>query len=148
MFTNANITIFNKRLDKESRRHKFIPTVIRGVSYVEAKGATIASNGVWDDNINYKIRIPIMAKVQNERVYVPELEYSRLDEEEAAKHWTISKADLIIKGEFPGDGSAVFEDSIKGLVKGHALDLIHVAEYADDTAGGSLYMKHYRIGGK
>ena len=47
MITNAAITIFNGRMDKEERRMKYFPTVIRGVSYQEAKGATVASNGVW-----------------------------------------------------------------------------------------------------
>ena len=47
MITNATITIFNGRMDKEERRMKYFPTVIRGVSYQEAKGATVASNGVW-----------------------------------------------------------------------------------------------------
>ena len=52
MITNATITIFNGRTDKAERRTKYFPTVIKGVSYQEAKGAVIASNGVWGENVN------------------------------------------------------------------------------------------------
>lgn len=146
MFTNATITIFNKRLDAESRRERFSPTVIRGVSYVESMGATVGSSGVWGEDVRFKIRIPFRAWVQDKRIYLPEGQYKALDDADLLFHWTITKGDLILKGEWPGD--PMFEDAIQQLVKSNALRLIHVTEYADDTDGGSLYLKHYRIGGK
>ena len=92
MITNTAITIFNGRTDKAERRTKYFPTVIRGVSYQEAKGATIASNGVWGENVNYKIRIPLVGSaVQDKRVYIPRLEYAQLEDTEAAAYWTIKK---------------------------------------------------------
>ena len=146
MITNAAITIFNGRTDKEERRMKYFPTVIRGVSYQEAKGATVASNGVWGDNVNYKIRIPFMgSEIQDRRLYVPCLEYAQLGDEEAPAHWTIKKGDLIVLGEYPGD--PVYEDALTAHARENSLDLIHVTEYADNTMGGSLYVRHYRIGG-
>ena len=103
MITNTAITIFNGRMDKEERRIKYFPTVIRGVSYQEAKGATIASNGVWGDNVNYKIRIPLVGSdIQDKRLYMPCLEYAKLEDTEAAAYWTIKKGDLIVRGEYPG----------------------------------------------
>ena len=147
MITNTAITIFNGRMDKEERRIKYFPTVIRGVSYQEAKGATIASNGVWGDNVNYKIRIPLVGSdIQDKRLYMPCLEYAKLEDTEAAAYWTIKKGDLIVRGEYPGD--PMFEDAVNAFVRENAVDLIHVTEYADDTSGGSLYTRHWRIGGK
>lgn len=146
MITNTAITIFNGRMDKEERRMKYFPTVIRGVSYQEAKGATIASNGVWGENVNYKIRIPLVGSdIQDKRLYMPCLEYAKLEDGEAPAYWTIKKGDLIVRGECPGD--PMYEDALNVYARENSLDLIHVTEYADNTIGGSLYMHHYRIGG-
>lgn len=149
MITNVEaVTVFNGRLDRKTKRKIFIPTVIRGVSYVEAKGAAVTNNGVWSDIVQYKIRVPLIAVVQDNREYMRDLNYAKLDNEEAAKYWTIQKGDLVVRGEYAGDGSLLYEDELTTYAKEHGLDLIHVTEYADDTDGGSLYMKHWRIGGK
>ena len=146
MITNTAITILNGRMDKEERRIKYFPTVTRRVSHQKAKGATIASNGVWGDNVNYKIRIPLVGSdIQDKRLYMPCLEYAKLEDTEAAAYWTIKKGDLIVRGEYPGD--PMFEDAVNAFVRENAVDLIHVTEYADNTMGGSLYVRHYRIGG-
>ena len=39
MITNQDITIFNLRLDKETRREVFIPTNISEVSFVDARSS-------------------------------------------------------------------------------------------------------------
>lgn len=151
MITNVDaVTVFNSRLDSESRRNKYIPTLIRGVSYVEAKGATVNGNGVWSDSVQYKIRVPVQAKIQDDRTYLPDLEYAKLDDEAARKHWTIQKQDLVVLGdasELDG-GSAVFEDMLNSYAREHSLNLIRVTEYADDTMGGSRHTRHWRIGGQ
>ena len=55
MITNVDaVTVFNGRTDKATRRKIYIPTVIRGVSYVEGKGSKVADNGVWSDDVQYK----------------------------------------------------------------------------------------------
>lgn len=149
MITNLDaVTIFNGRTDKESRRKIFIPTVIRNVSYVEGKGSTVADNGVWSDDVQYKIRVPMMAEIQADRVYMPDLRYARLDNEEAAKHWTIQKGDMVIRGEYASEKSLLYEDELTGYAKEQGTELIRITEYADNTSGGSLYSKHWRIGGK
>lgn len=148
MITNVDaVTVFNGRLDKETKRVKYIPTLIRNVSYVEAKGATVANNGVWSDNVQYKIRVPLIAVVQDGRQYISALKYTQLDDDGAVNHWTINKGDFVIKGEYTGD-IPLYEDALTTYVKEQGLDLIHVTEYADDTDGGSLYTRHWRIGGK
>lgn len=149
MITNVDaVTVFNGRTDKEKRRKIYIPTVIRGVSYVEGKGSKVADNGVWSEDVQYKIRVPLNAVVKDKREYMRDLNYAKLDNEEAAKYWTIQKGDLVVRGEYAGDGSPLYEDELTAYAKEHGLDLIHVTEYADDTDGGSLYSRHWRIGGK
>lgn len=151
MITNViAVTVFNSRVDSGSRRNKYMPTLIRGVTYVEAKGATVNGNGVWSDSVQYKIRVPIRAKIQDGRTYLPGLEYAKLDDEAARKHWTIQKQDLVVLGDVSDldDGSAVFEDTLNNYAKEHSLNLIRVTEYADDTMGGSRYTRHWRIGGQ
>ena len=149
MITNADaVTVFNGRTDKATRRKIYIPTVIRGVSYVEGKGSKVADNGVWSDDVQYKIRVPLIAVVQDNREYMRDLNYAKLDNEEAAKYWTIQKGDLVVRGEYAGDSPLLGEDEISAYAKEQGLDLIRVTEYADDTSGGSLYTRHWRIGGK
>ena len=149
MITNVEaVTVFNGRVDKETRRKIYISTVIRGVSYVEGKGSRVADNGVWSDDVQYKIRVPLIAVIQDNREYMRDLNYAKLDNEEAAKYWTIQKGDLVVRGEYAGDSPLLGEDEISAYAKEQGLDLIHVTEYADDTSGGSLYTRHWRIGGK
>ena len=149
MITNVKaVTVFNGRTEKETRRKQYIPTVIYGVSYVEAKGSTVTNNGVWSDDVQYKIRVPLIAVVQDNRKYMRDLNYAKLDNEEAAKYWTIQKGDLVVRGEYAGDNPLLGEDEISAYAKEQGLDLISVTEYADDTSGGSLYTRHWRIGGK
>ena len=149
MITNVDaVTVFNGRTDKATRRKIYTPTVIRGVSYVEGKGSKVADNGVWSDDIQYKIRVPLIAVVQDNREYMRDLNYAKLDNEEAAKYWTIQKGDLVVRGEYAGDSPLLGEDEISAYAKEQGLDLIRVTEYADDTSGGSLYTRHWRIGGK
>lgn len=149
MITNVDaVTVFNGRTDKATRRKIYIPTVIRGVSYVEGKGSKVADNGVWSDDVQYKIRVPLIAVVQDNREYMRDLNYAKLDNGEAAKYWTIQKGDLVVRGEYAGDNPLLGEDEISAYAKEQGLDLIRVTEYADDTSGGSLYTRHWRIGGK
>lgn len=149
MITNVDaVTVFNGRTDKAIRRKIYIPTVIKGVSYVEGKGSKVADNGVWSDDVQYKIRVPLIAVVQDKREYMRDLNYAKLDNEEAAKYWTVQKGDLVVWGEYAGDTLLLCEDEISAYAKEQGLDLIHVTEYADDTSGGSLYTRHWRIGGK
>lgn len=149
MVTNVKaVTVFNGRLEKASRRKVFIPTVIRNVFYAEAKGATVTNNGVWSEDVQYKIRIPFFSEIQGERSYVPDLHYAVMDDEEAVKHWTICKGDMIIRDEHAWEVGVLFEDEILRYAAENGLSLIRVKEHADNTDGGSLYTKHWRIGAK
>lgn len=149
MITNVDaVTVFNGRTDSAARRKKYIPTVIYDISYAEAKGSTVANNGVWSDDVQYKIRVPFIANIQDDREYMPDMDYEKLDDVEAVKQWTIGKGDFMIRGEYAGESSMLYEDEIIKYAKENGLDLIRITEYADNTFGGSIYMRHWRIGGK
>lgn len=149
MLTNVKaVTVFNGRTDRATRRKKYVPTVFHDVSYVEAKGATVTDNGVWSDSVQYKVRIPVSSAVQAERSYLPGLKYVKLDDDEAVKHWSINKGDLLIQGEYTGEKLLLYEDELSAYAQEQGFDLIHITEYADDTEGGSPYTRHWRIGGK
>ncbi len=149
MITNVDaITVYNGRNDKETRRKKYIPTIIRNVFYAEAKGTTVTDNGVWGDDIQYKIRIPITSIIQDGRTFLPDLKYAKLDDGEALKYWTITKEDFIVREAYTGGSSSLYEDELMKHIQEQGLDPIRVKEYADNTSGGSQYLKHWRIGGK
>lgn len=149
MVTNVEaVTVFNGRTDKAGRRKIYIPTVIYGISYAEAKGSAVADNGVWSADVQYKIRIPLAAQVQDNRAYLPEQRYVKLETVEALGHWTISKGDFIIRGEYAGEKKQLYEDELQAYAREGCAEQIRITEYADNTSGGSLYMRHWRIGGK
>lgn len=149
MITNVDaVTVFNGRTDQGTRRKKFIPTVIRGASYAEAKGSTVTDNGVWSNDVQYKFRIPFGASIQEQRGYMPALKYAKLDEDTVEKHWTINKGDLVMVGEHLTETSPLHEDDLQKYAQENGLDLIRITEYADNTVGGSMFTRHWRIGGK
>lgn len=108
----------------------------------------MADNGVWSDDIQYKIRVPFTAVFQDGRSYVPDLCYAKLGNDEAVKHWTVQKGDFAICGEYAGAIPLLYEDELEAYAKEQGVELIRITEYADNTSGGSLYLKHWRIGGK
>lgn len=97
MITNQDITIFNLRLDKKTRREVFIPTNISEVSFVDMRSSG-GSASEREENLHFRIRIPVNARVQDSRTYISEDKYKLLDDEEAKKHWTLQKGCYIITG--------------------------------------------------
>ena len=56
MITNQDITIFNLRLDKGTRREVFIPTNISEVSFVDMRSSG-GSASEREENLHFRIRI-------------------------------------------------------------------------------------------
>lgn len=145
MYVQTTITVFNKRLG-DDRREVYFPTVISGASYQEAKGSS-QSGGVRSESLSYKLRIPINAKMQNDRTYAPEKAYKAMAAEEAGEHWTLQKGDIILARE-TALADPVDETALKQLAAAEHLDVITVTEYADNTTRGTAMVKHWRIGGE
>lgn len=159
MITNQDITIFNLRLDKKNRREVFIPTNISEVSFVDMRSSG-GSASEREENLHFRIRIPVNARVQDSRTYISEDKYKLLDDEEAKKHWTLQKGCYIITGTifYNGEWKFVDFDFSSGVITSSRIrdfldlfkydrDIVHVTEYADNTRRGSNAVKHWRVGG-
>lgn len=142
MNTNADITLYNKFYDAENRQNIFLPTVIKGVSLYMASGST-GDNMYRHGTASYKIRIPIDADMLGSS-YVDKLTYSKLDQESAAKHWTLQPDMIIIPAVV--EGAAATAD-LTSLTKEYG-DYITVTDFSDNRSRGIESMKHWRIGGE
>ncbi len=156
MLTNADITIFNKRLS-EDRREIYIPTLIRDVCFYES--STMSQND--RDRIggkNVTIRIPLYADTGG-REYIREASYKRLSNEESLKYWTIQRGDYVARTQINGEDwiwdtfsfvdGIIAKEEINNLKKLREVesDFITITNYADNTKRGSDRVKHWRIGG-
>ena len=122
MTTNADITIFNAVYDKTTRNEKFIPTVIRNVSFYAAE--TVNTNdGVLTDQSAYKIRIPYLGA-------------------------EIRHGDLITLGVYAGNAAILTRTEASEWASGTGIKMISITDYADNTARGCDSTKHWRIGGR
>lgn len=153
MITNADITIFNVRYDKEKRLEFFVPTKISKVSFHGAM-STGGDAGEREEKLTYRIRIPFDAGISDDRAYTPAEIYRSMTDDEAKKYWTIQKGCYILLGAFPdlgeeAGGGVVNLDQIRDMqrLQEYQDKIIVVTEYADNTIRGSDTVKHWRIGG-
>ena len=133
MTTNEDITIYNCRLDEETRREAYYPTVIRGVSYHESIGES-GSPKNRSEASGYEIRIPLNADTSG-REYVDAGTYRGLSD--ASGYWTIQEDDLIRIGCYPGP--AVYLDELRDA------KYMIIGNHADNTKRGSRFTRHWRI---
>lgn len=146
MYVQVTITVFNKRLSAD-RREVYFPTCISGASYYESKSSGHSTDGAHAESLTYKLRIPIDAKVQNDRIHANERAFRALPEGAATGHWTLQKGDIILTTETALEGP-LNEAEVKQLAAEAQVDVITVKEYADNTIRGTARVKHWRIGGE
>lgn len=146
MIAATVITVFNGRTDKANRREVFAPTRIFMASYMEARGSS-HSKGVSGEAIQFKLRIPLDAPVQDDRTFVNEATYKALSDEEAANHWTLRKGDYILVAHSDRVPETITQPELDALARELRADLIRITEYADNTVRGTDAVKHWRIGG-
>ena len=146
MYVQVTITVFNKRLSVD-RREVYFPTCISGASYYESKSSGHSTDGAHAESLTYKLRIPIDAKVQNDRIHANERAFKAMTEEEARQHWTLQKGDIVLACE-TSLTDPINEAAVKQLAATEFVDVITVKEYADNTIRGSAAVKHWRIGGE
>lgn len=144
MTVQTVITIFNASIGAD-RREFFIPTVIDSASFFEQRGAS-SSKGIISEHLDFKIRIPSTAKVQENRSYIAEARYKALSSEEKKKYWTLRKSDYVLIGAY-SESTSLTQQELNALVQKGNFDLIRIQEYADNTIRGSDDVKHWRIGG-
>lgn len=125
MITNADITIYNKNLELETKMDTWKRTVIRGVSFYSDIKVSLDSNGLATADI-YKVRIPEECCDG----YVPEDKYLGED-----GTWTVRNDDYIVLGE-----SSLEIERPKDLKGTH----FRINSWSDNRRGS---LPHIRIGG-
>lgn len=144
MILQTVITLFNAKLGAD-RREVFFPTVIDSASYMSRR-ASSSSKGVHNEDMTYSLRIPINARVIDDKTYVDEKAFKAMSDEEAAKHWTLRTGDCILVGAY-FDAVPCSMQELTALADRVMANVIHVNEYADNTLRGSDAVRHWRIGG-
>lgn len=148
---DCSITIFNTRVDKETRREVFVPTWISGVSLYDVRGLSDNSrlgDTTKTEKLSFRIRIPASADIQSGRTYLPENRYKALSDEELLKYWSIQKGCYILGIKIESGRDVLTKDELDALkASSDPDDFIVVQEYADNTRRGTDAAKHWRIGG-
>ncbi len=97
---DETVTIFNKRLEKDTGFDVYVPTVIRGVSWFCEIASTVDDAGLKAAN-RFTIRIPLNADFSGKR-YVPVNEY--LAGNDTQDLFTLANGDIIVKGAVTESG--------------------------------------------
>ena len=133
MMTNAEITIFNRFPDKESKKFVYIPHFIDHVWFHTDQKSSVSDGGISSAD-DYKIRIPF-AECDG---WMPPDEYGKLSSPGAG--WTVQNGDLFIRGKW--DGGRVY--GIEDIRKGFSGIVGKVLSHSENFFGSQ---KHIRIGG-
>ena len=127
------VTVLNKVEDNDGVR--YLPTRLDGVLYVTTRSSSRSTTGS-DNKDEIKCTIPFGVSV--DKAFVNRLAYNKLTDEDKAKHWTLSKEDIIVK--------AVIEDPQLALKTINSLyEEKMVVSFVDTLDFGGL--KHWQVGG-
>lgn len=134
MITNADITIHNHKLNKETRLDDWHRTVIHGVHFYVDNKVALTDSGLKSAYI-YKIRIPEDAVCCKK--YVPADEYQTI--ENAEQYWTLQNDDIVVYGvsEIEIERPAQLRESGKRYCK--------ITSWSHNRFSGQ---PHFRIGGE
>lgn len=124
MITNADITIYNRRYNPETRLDTWKGTVIKNVSFYSDMKVNLDNKGLSTADI-YKIRIPGATPG-----YVEPDKYTGAD-----GTWTLQKDDYIVLGK----GEAI--EKPKDLEE----KAIRINSFSDNRRGN---LPHFRVGGQ
>lgn len=132
MQTNASITIYNKWLNKVTKKEEIKATQIAKVNwYTDQK--VVVEAGLKSADV-YKIRFDSNVDTQG-KTYVPWEEFIHLDPADVGNHWTIDKGSYFAKGLH---GNMTISEVL-------TLPLSSVVLSFSDNRRGNL--QHFRIGG-
>lgn len=137
MITNADVTIYNHRIDPVTRKAVYIRHVIQDVSWYASIDVSASAGGLVGGNV-YKIRIPPEALADGQPAlesYQPAQEYASLENIDGV--WTVQNGDYFCRGEGPE------------IIKPSDLETAHVQygqvkSWGDNRHGG---LPHIRIEG-
>lgn len=134
MIINADITIYNRKTNKETHFDEWKRTVIKGVHYFVDNKVTVGEKGLFSADV-HKIRIP--GDIESANQYLPASEYLQVEDRE--KYWTIRNDDIVVRGvcnidiEKPAD------------LKAQGIEYCKIVSWSDNRRGMT---PHWRIGGE
>ena len=131
MITNADITIYNRKANPDTRKMEYCRTIVKGVHWYAEQKTTVTDNGLKSADV-HKIRIP----AESLTGYLPAEEYAALPWGEREQHWTIENGDLFASGAVSTDITK--PSQLAGLRFGQVLS------WSDNRRGMN---PHIRIGG-
>ena len=134
MLTNAEITIFNRFPDKDSKKFVYIPHYISKVWFHTNQKTSVTTGGMVSADA-YQIRIPY-AECHG---WVPPSELKTLAD--SLGRWTVQNGDMFIVGRWVGSSSV---SGIEEIQKEFSGVVGKVLSHSENFFGSS---KHIRIGG-
>lgn len=136
MRTNADITIYNKYFDKDTRLDKYQRTVLRGVFWNCVKAYNRLQSGMQDADA---VTIYIPFGIKADREYIEPKEFEKL--EDKSGYFTLAEGDRVVK------------DVIDFEIEGKLSDLDREYEAftitsVDTKDFGSPHLRHWQVGGR
>lgn len=132
MIVNADITLYNRRLDKTTRQYIYKRTVLCGVHWYTDQKVSVGDKGLNSAD-SIKIRIPM---VERKEVFLEPEEYAK--KESVTGFLTASNGDVFVKGILEDEIAKESDLEKKGLLFGRILS------HSDNRRG---LEPHIRIGG-
>lgn len=132
MIVHADITLYNRRLDKTTRQYIYKRTVLCGVHWYTDQKVAVSEKGL-DSADSIKIRIPMTGRKET---FLEPSEYAR--KEDVTGFFTASNGDVFVKGILEDEIAKESDLEKKGLLFGRILS------HSDNRRG---LEPHIRIGG-
>ena len=136
MKTNADITIYNRYFDKETRLDRYQRTVLYGVFWDERKAVNRLQSGLEDAD---RVTIIIPFTVAANKKYVPPKEFEKLQDK--SNYFTFQEGDRVVKGAVDFEITGKVSD----LDKEHEAFTITSVDTKDF---GSPHMRHWEVGAR
>lgn len=136
MRTNADITIYNRYFDPETRLDKYQRTILYGVFWDAMKAVKRIQGGLESDD---KVYIVIPFSADTNRQYISPKEFERL--EDKSDYFTLQEGDRVVKGAIEFEITGKLSDLDKEY---EAFTITSV----DTKDFGSQHMRHWEVGAK
>ena len=88
------ITVFNRRINTETRMEEYVPTVIKGVSWYGRLRSSVGDKGLNTAN-EFTVRIPVDADFDGKSYIAPK---SYREETIVSGVFTLANDDIVVKG--------------------------------------------------
>lgn len=136
MKTNADVTIYNKYLDKSTRLDIYKRTVVHDVFWDEKKAYNRLQSGLESAD---QVLLLIPFDYSSNSEYLSPIEFEKL--EDKTSYFTLQIGDRIVKGEIDFEITGKVSDLDK-LYDAFTITSVDTKDF------GSPHMRHFEVGGK